>query len=314
MRAGGLVEWAIFQEPEEYRDASGEPLEWWETIASKFVQSRAIGIAEREAISRTLEGERARYVMHYMDGITIRGRMLVDELAYSIEQVVDRDEKHREMDVYVRSDIAFYPLFSYRWLATQEISAGTYEFRWTTDAFASSKVRHREVGTVPWTETVHAAARSLSHSRTASGFVAGKTYEFQAYGENIQGKSPSWSMSKQWTVPASGTLHIMNVAFDTATKGRIGVSYTTNENAKCAIYGSPYPIDDFVEWYANATEHISPHAHAKTGVALGRYYAVNIQCVTDEGLTAWAPSAGGYYVVKTSDEGGGMGGLIMTVM
>ena len=314
MKAGLMRDSAIFQEPEETRGASGEVVMWWENVATKFVQERGIGIEEREAIVHKIEGEVKRFSTHFFDGITIQGRMLYGEMAYQIEALVDRDFKHRDLDLYVRTDAAFYPLFSYQYLATQGISAGSYEFTWLTDAFATSRVRHREVGTVPWTYSTHLATRSLSHSIASSGFAAGKTYEFQAYGENLQGKSPGYSASKQWVVPGAGALHIMGVSFDTAVKGRIGISYSTSEAAKCTVYGTPYPVDEIFEsWYVNAVEHAS-HAHAKTGLALGANYAVNVQCTTDGGLTAWAPTALGYFVVRTSDDGGGSGGLIKTVM
>jgi len=314
MKAGLMRDSAIFQEPEETRGPSGEIVMWWESIATKFVQERGIGIAEREAIVHKIEGEVKRFSTHFFNGITIRGRMLYEEMAFPIEAAVDRDFKHRDLDVYVRSDAALYPLFSYRWLAMQEIAVGSYEFTWTTDAFATSRIRHREVGTAPWTYTSHQAARSLSHSALSTGFAAGKTYEFQAYGENLQGKSPGYSSSKQWTTPAAGALHIIGVSFQTAVKGRIGISYSTSEAAKCAVYGTLYPVEEvFDDWYLNQVQHAT-HAHAKTGLALGTEYAVNIQCSTDGGLLAYAPSQTGYYVIRTSDEGGGNGGLVKTVM
>lgn len=112
---------------------------------------------------------------------------------------------------------------------------------------------------------------------------------------------------------AAPEVFVLAVSF-TVTKTAITVDFTTSEAASCSIGGALYTpeVEDFSVWYANAAEHGTSHSHTKTGLVADTLYAIRVSVATDEGASAEAPTALGYFVVRTANAEGAGGGLNFT--
>lgn len=192
-------------------------------------------------------------------------------------------------------------------------SVPTYSFAWITTAAATTRARYREVGTGTWTYTVEDPVLVTNHSASGSGFVAGKTYEVQVYGENADDWTPGWSSSKEWATPAPPSFVISGVSF-TVTRNTITSIFTTSEAAGCIVMGGLYDPEEppgvLASWYTNLTVHGTAHSHQKTGLVENTVYAINIRARNAGGVYAYAPSISGWYLVQTANALGVGGGLI----
>jgi hypothetical protein len=250
-----------------------------------------------------------KFLARYVAGVDNTYRLLYERRAWGIVSAVDVDFMHRETQIFCKSDEPGAPRFSYSAIMIATVSPGRYSFTWNTDAYATQRIRTRVSGEETWTTHTGGANVSLEHTWSLDGFEPGESYDIAVWGENEDGWSPGWSASASWTVPEA-FLNITGVEF-TARSDRIDVSYVTDRNAGCRIYGALYVEEPeeilWEEWYENLAEHPT-HAHSKAGLVAGTVYAVRIYCQTG-GAAAWKPSQSGYYAVRTADENGEGGGL-----
>lgn len=307
MRAGRLTDVLLLQEPVKTKGPTGESVVWWETRNNLFTEQVPLGIDERVAAMRMVEGTVTRFKVRYVPNARVTWRALYYEKAYPLVAVVDKDLRHRETHLVARADAAHYPHFTYSVISVADgEEALSYLFTWRTDGYSTSRVRYREVGAPSWTTGAHVLARVLSHSVEVGGFSEGKTYEVQVYGENAEGWSPGWSGSKQWETPAPSFL-ISGVSF-TVGRSFITSIFTTSEAAGCRVYGCVYdplePPGMQVAWYNSETPtHGTGHSHQKAGLTEGTTYAVSIRARNESGDYAYAPSMFGYYLVNTASDG-----------
>lgn len=99
MRAGQLRHQLVIEEATETRDAHGQAVATWSTFAT--VPGSVEPLTGREIFAAAQpQGEiTARARIRYLAGVTEKMRITFESRIYAITAVIDREQKHRELEL-----------------------------------------------------------------------------------------------------------------------------------------------------------------------------------------------------------------------
>lgn len=88
-----------FQESIKTKDAAGETVETWQTVFTRFVDVRPLGVSTSEDESSNYQVARlelsVRYSRTLQDAITTNHRVLIDSKPYRIDEIGDVFSKQK---------------------------------------------------------------------------------------------------------------------------------------------------------------------------------------------------------------------------
>lgn len=101
-RIGQLDRQIVLQSRYEARDAMGQPVQTWSTVATIWARMEDAAGNTRLAGNEIVAGVERVYTMHYVTGVDTRHRILDGGVAWDIVRVVE-EQRERGLVVYVRS-------------------------------------------------------------------------------------------------------------------------------------------------------------------------------------------------------------------
>lgn len=105
MRAGHLRHKLVIEEATETRDAHGQAVSTWSTLA--IVDGSLEPLNGREFIaSAQVQAEvTARARIRYLEGVTAKMRISFEGKIYAITAVIDRELKHRDLELLLAEGV-----------------------------------------------------------------------------------------------------------------------------------------------------------------------------------------------------------------
>jgi len=105
MRAGHLRHTLVIEEATETRDAHGQAVASWSTFATVPGSLEPLSGREVFAASQVQAEVTARARIRYLAGITPKMRIVFESKIYAITAVIDRELKHRDLELLLAEGV-----------------------------------------------------------------------------------------------------------------------------------------------------------------------------------------------------------------
>lgn len=99
MRAGALRHSLVIEQPTESQNSHGDPVPTWSTFATVYGSLEPLSGREVFAAAQLTGEITARARIRYLSGVTEKMRISFDSKIYAITAVIDRDLRHRELEL-----------------------------------------------------------------------------------------------------------------------------------------------------------------------------------------------------------------------
>jgi SPP1 family predicted phage head-tail adaptor len=106
IRAGALRHTLTIEEATETRDAHGQAVQTWATFASVPGAFEPLTGREVFAAAQVQAEVTARARIRYLEGVTPKMRISFESKIYAITAVIDRELKHRELELLLSEGLA----------------------------------------------------------------------------------------------------------------------------------------------------------------------------------------------------------------
>jgi len=97
MRSGTLRNFITIQEPVKVKSGSGAMVTTWATFKQVWAGIRTIRGYEKESAESSWSGADSKIKIRYVAGLASTMRILYNNVIYSILDIDDIDERHREV-------------------------------------------------------------------------------------------------------------------------------------------------------------------------------------------------------------------------
>jgi SPP1 family predicted phage head-tail adaptor len=105
-RAGALRHALTIEQATETRDAHGQALATWSTFATVPGSLEPLTGREVFAAAQVQAEVTARARIRYLEGVTAKMRISFESKIYAITAVIDRELKHRELELLLAEGVA----------------------------------------------------------------------------------------------------------------------------------------------------------------------------------------------------------------
>ena len=105
MRAGALRHTLVIEQPTETQDGHGQAVPSWSTFATVWGALDPLNGREIFAAAQVQAEITARARIRYLAGVTPKMRITFESKIYAITAVIDRDLRHRELELLLAEGV-----------------------------------------------------------------------------------------------------------------------------------------------------------------------------------------------------------------